>query len=30
MAFAMLGYPASQRGRDLNVYAWIPAIGRFR
>jgi NADH-quinone oxidoreductase subunit L len=31
VAFAvMLGYPASQRSRDLNVYTWIPAIGRFR
>src|SRR6266852_4379175 len=26
----MLGYPASQRSRDDQVYTWIPAIGRFR
>jgi NADH-quinone oxidoreductase subunit L len=25
---AMLGYPASQRSRDLNLYTWI-AVGRF-
>ena len=27
--FAMLGYPASQRSREVRVYDWIPAIGRF-
>src|ERR1039458_2070253 len=27
--FAMLGYPASQRGRDLHVYSWI-AVGAFK
>ena len=27
---AMLGYPAGQRGRELQVYTWIPAIGRFQ
>jgi NADH-quinone oxidoreductase subunit L len=27
---AMLGYPASQRSREIQVYTWIPAIGRFR
>ncbi len=26
---AMLGYPASQRSRELQVYTWIPSIGRF-
>src|SRR5438477_200004 len=26
---AMLGYPASQRSRDLHLYTWIP-VGRFR
>ncbi|HET9894663.1 MAG TPA: NADH-quinone oxidoreductase subunit L [Streptosporangiaceae bacterium] len=25
----MLGKPASQRGMDLHVYTWVPAIGRF-
>ena len=25
----MLGYPASQRSREVQVYTWIPAIGRF-
>src|SRR6202050_5711472 len=25
---AMLGYPASQRSRDLHLYSWIP-VGRF-
>ena len=27
--FAMVGYPASQRGRDLQVYSWI-AVGAFK
>src|ERR1035437_1026135 len=27
--FAMLGYPASQRGRDLHVYSWM-AVGAFK
>src|SRR5580693_3434650 len=27
--FAMLGYPAGQRGRDLHVYSWI-AVGAFK
>ena len=27
--FAMLGYPARQRGRDLHVYSWI-AVGAFK
>ena len=26
--FAMLGYPASQRSRDVHIYTWI-AVGRF-
>ncbi|HUJ05347.1 MAG TPA: NADH-quinone oxidoreductase subunit L [Streptosporangiaceae bacterium] len=26
---AMLGYPASQRSREVTGYDWIPAIGRF-
>jgi len=26
---AMLGYPASQRSRQVQAYTWIPAIGRF-
>ena len=26
---AMLGYPAGQRSREVRVYDWIPAIGRF-
>jgi NADH-quinone oxidoreductase subunit L len=26
---AMLGYPAGQRSREVAVYTWIPAIGRF-
>jgi NADH-quinone oxidoreductase subunit L len=26
---AMLGYPASHRSREVQVYTWIPAIGRF-
>jgi NADH-quinone oxidoreductase subunit L len=25
--FAMLGYPASQRSRDLHLYSWIPVAG---
>src|SRR5262245_3428308 len=25
----MLGYPASQRSREVQVYTWIPSIGRF-
>jgi NADH-quinone oxidoreductase subunit L len=25
--FAMLGYPASQRSRDLHMYSWIPVAG---
>jgi NADH-quinone oxidoreductase subunit L len=25
--FALLGYPASQRGRDLHLYSWIPVAG---
>jgi NADH-quinone oxidoreductase subunit L len=27
--FAMLGYPASQRSRDLHLYSWIP-VGGFK
>src|SRR5712691_2329554 len=27
--FAMLGYPAGQRGRDLHLYSWI-AVGAFK
>ena len=27
--FAMLGYPAGRRSREVRVYDWIPAIGRF-
>jgi NADH-quinone oxidoreductase subunit L len=27
--FAMLGYPAAQRGRDLHLYSWI-AVGAFK
>ena len=31
IAFAsMLSYPVAQRGRAVQVYTWIPAIGRFR
>ncbi len=26
---AMLSYPASHRSRDIQVYNWIPGIGRF-
>jgi NADH-quinone oxidoreductase subunit L len=27
--FAMLGYPAAQRGRDLHMFSWIP-VGGFK
>jgi NADH-quinone oxidoreductase subunit L len=27
---AMLGYPAGRRGREVQVYTFIPAIGRFK
>ena len=27
--FAMLGYPAGQRGRDQHLFTWIP-VGGFR
>jgi NADH-quinone oxidoreductase subunit L len=26
---AMLGYPAAERSRELQVYNWVPGIGRF-
>src|SRR5258707_13028180 len=26
---AMVSYPAGQRSREVQVYTWIPAIGRF-
>src|SRR5947209_14058629 len=27
--FTLLGYPASERSRDLHIYSWIP-VGRFQ